>query len=111
LEPAGECNVKKFFSVMMVAVLILTACAAPPQPHILSFDLQAGTVSGTARGICIVEVFSDGGDEGARFEGQAVADSNGAFTFEKSVPLTRPFLTATAADPDGRTGEFSQPVQ
>ncbi|HEX9922206.1 MAG TPA: NosD domain-containing protein, partial [Anaerolineae bacterium] len=79
-------------------------------PSILKFDLQAGTVSGTACANCTVEIFSDDGDEGAIFEGQAKADANGAFTFEKGIPLPGPFLTATATDPDGSTSEFSRPT-
>ena len=85
--------------------------STPQPPTILNFDLDAGIVSGMACANCIVEIFSDGDDEGAIFEGQAVADSNGAFTFEKGVPLTGPFLTATATDPDGSTSEFSPPVR
>ncbi|HEX9837733.1 MAG TPA: Ig-like domain-containing protein, partial [Anaerolineales bacterium] len=87
------------------------AQGTPPPPAILNFDLQAGTVSGTACANCTVEIFSDSGDEGAIYEGRVVADGNGAFIFEKGAPLAGPFLTATATDPDGNTSEFSQPSQ
>jgi hypothetical protein len=85
--------------------------STPHPPRILGLDLQAGTVSGTACGMCIVEMFSDNGDEGAIFEGQATADEKGAFILEKGAPLAGPFLTATATDHDGSTSEFSSPAQ
>ncbi len=79
----------------------------PQPPAILNFDLQAGTVSGVACPNCTVEIFSDNGDEGAIYEGQALTDENGAFTFEKGAPLAGSFPTATATDPGGSTSEFS----
>jgi titin len=83
----------------------------PQPPVILNFDLQAGTVTGTACPNCTVEIFSDNGDEGAIYEEQALADENGAFTLEKGASLAGPFLTATATDADGNTSEFSPPAQ
>jgi hypothetical protein len=83
----------------------------PQPPRLLNFDLQAGTVSGVACANCSVEIFSDNDAEGAIYEGQTEADESGAFTFMKGAPLTGPFLTATATDPNGNTSEFSQPVQ
>ncbi|HET9590336.1 MAG TPA: NosD domain-containing protein, partial [Anaerolineales bacterium] len=80
-------------------------------PRILSFDLKTGTVSGTACPNCIIEIFSDGGDQGAIFEGSIIADRNGAFAFMKAASLAGPFLTATATDPDGNTSEFSLPAR
>ena len=85
--------------------------STPQPPLILNFDLQTGTVSGTACANCVVEIFSDGSDEGAIFEGWIIADNNGAFTFIKGAPLTGPLLTATATDPDGSTSELSPPTQ
>ena len=76
----------------------------------MNFDLQTGTVSGTACANCIVEIFSDNGDEGAIFEGWILADENSSFTFEKGASLAGPFLTATATDADGNTSEFSPPT-
>jgi hypothetical protein len=92
-------------------IIITNPDNSTPQPHILMFDLQAGTVSGTACGMCIVDVFSDGGDEGAIYEGRAQADENGVFRFEKGASLAGPFLTATTTDPHGSTSEFSAPTQ
>lgn len=83
----------------------------PQPPVILNVDIQTGTVSGTACANCIVEIFSDNGDEGAIYEGQVQADANGAFTFEKGTSLAGPFLTGTATDADGSTSEFSPPSQ
>jgi hypothetical protein len=79
-------------------------------PRILDFDLAAGMVSGTACANCTVELFSDNGDEGAIYEGQAESDSDGVFSFEKGAPLAGPFLTATATDTDGSTSEFLPPA-
>jgi hypothetical protein len=79
-------------------------------PLILEFDLQAGNLAGVASANCTVEIFSDSGDEGAVYEGQTKADSNGAFTFRKGVTFTGPHLTATATTPDGSTSQFSAPT-
>ena len=80
-------------------------------PLILEFDLQVGSLTGLACANCIVEVFSDSKNEGGIYEGQAVADSTGFFTFSKGVAFTGPHLTATATGADGSTTEFSQPTQ
>jgi len=81
-------------------------------PRIISFDLQAGMVSGTACSNCIVEIFSDNGDEeGEIYEGRTQASEDGAFTFAKGASLRGPYLTATATTPDGSTSEFSLPTQ
>src|SRR3990170_4490962 len=84
--------------------------AARQPPLIINWDLEAGSLSGVACGNCTVEIFSDSGDEGANYEGQTEAEENGAFTFMKGAPLTGPFLTTTATDPGGSTGEFSLPT-
>ena len=80
-------------------------------PLLINWDLQAGTVSGSTCANCIVEVFSDSGDEGTIYEGRAEADANGAFNFAKGAPLSGPFLSANATFPDGSTSEFSPPTQ
>jgi len=79
-------------------------------PLILEFDLQVGSLAGWACANCTVEVFSDSSDEGAIYEGQTKADSNGEFNFSKGVSFTGPHLTATATAPDGNTSEFSAPT-
>jgi titin len=70
----------------------------------------ATRVSGTACPGCTVEVFSDDEDEGRVYEGEAVADADGRFTFAKPAGLTGPFVTATATDGEGNTSEFSAPT-
>jgi hypothetical protein len=76
-------------------------------PVLLDFDLKAGTVAGAASAGCTVEVFSDSGNEGAIYEGQAVADEKGMFAYDNGTGFSGPFLTATATDADGNTSEFS----
>ncbi|MFZ0492388.1 MAG: cellulase family glycosylhydrolase [Acidimicrobiia bacterium] len=76
-------------------------------PALFDFDLQAGTLVGAACAGCVVEVFSDAGDEGAIYEGQAVADEEGRFTFDNGTAFEGPFLTATATDLAGNTSGFS----
>lgn len=58
-----------------------------------------------------MEIYSNSGDAGPVYEGQAVADENGAFTLERAAPLEGSFLTATATDHDGSTSEFSTSTQ
>jgi parallel beta-helix repeat protein len=79
-------------------------------PVIFDFDLSAGTVAGTTCDGCTVEIFSDSSDEGAIFEGQMGADSNGVFAFEKGTAFAGPYLTATAHDDHGDTSKFSTPT-
>lgn len=79
-------------------------------PAIAAFDLAAGLVSGVACSNCLVQIYSDEDNEGRVFEGQAVADGGGVFSFVKSGPLTGPHLTATATDAGGTTSMFSVPT-
>ena len=80
-------------------------------PLLLGFDLQAGSLTGWTHPNSIVEIFSDGSDEGAFYEGRVVADGSGAFAFRKEAAFTGPRLTTTATDPDGNTSEFSLPTE
>jgi hypothetical protein len=66
-------------------------------------------ISGTACPGCTVEVFSDAEDEGRFYEGSAIANAVGEFTFTKPASLTGPYVTATATDQEGNTSEFSAP--
>jgi hypothetical protein len=59
---------------------------------------------------CTVEVFSDAEDEGAIYEGVAVADHAGRWTLTRPVGFTGPNLTATATNLTGSTSEFSEPT-
>lgn len=79
-------------------------------PFITDFDLGAGTIMGTTCANCTVEIFSDSSDEGEIYEGQAVADGLGVFTFNKGASFTGPHLTTTSTDSDGNTSEFSMPT-
>jgi len=76
---------------------------------ILEFVTPWGAIGSACPG-CTVEVFSDAEDEGRVYEGSAVADATGRFTFAKPARLTGPYVTATATDPEGNTSEFSAPV-
>jgi parallel beta-helix repeat protein len=76
-------------------------------PLLFDFDLEAGTLVGAACAQCTVEIFSDSGNEGAVYEGQAVADENGMFTYDNGTAFWGPFLTAIATDVNGNSSEFS----
>ena len=67
----------------------------------------AGPVAGTACAGCTVDVFSDSANEGRTYEGSAVTDGSGAWTFPGQV--SGPNLTATATNSAGSTSEFSSP--
>ncbi|MFC2064453.1 NosD domain-containing protein [Chloroflexota bacterium] len=77
-------------------------------PIIFDFNLEDGTVVGSACVLCAVEIFSDSGNEGAIYEGQAIADDNGMFNLDKDTSFAGPFLTAIATDASGTSSEFSQ---
>ncbi len=70
-------------------------------------NLTEAGVSGTACANCTVEVFSDPGSQGLRYEGFTTADPTGAFTFNKR--LLGPNVTTTATDSVGNTSPFSAP--
>jgi hypothetical protein len=76
-------------------------------PGIESFDLASGVVTGTACAGCRIEVFSDEGEQGAWYEGAAVADWAGEFSLHLGAALHGPHLTATATDAQGNTSAFS----
>jgi len=76
-------------------------------PLLLDFDLASGIVSGITCANCMVEIFSDEGDEGREYEGNTTVDASGAFVFASRRPLPGPHLTATATDNRGNTSGFS----
>ena len=79
-------------------------------PKIFDLDSKMGTLTGVTCANCIVEIFSDQSNDGAIYEGQAIADEMGIFTFSKGASFTGPHLTATVTDPDGNTSGFSRPL-
>jgi len=67
-------------------------------------------VRGSAPPNSSVEVFSDEGEEGRLFQGSTLANEEGIFTFGMPVGrFTGPHVTATTADADGNTSQFSSP--
>ena len=92
-----------------LGICLLGGNTALGAPLIVDFDLTGGLITGTSCARCAVDIFSDSGDEGAAYEGQAVADSSGVFTFNKGAPFVNTNITSTATDADGNTSEFSRP--
>jgi len=91
---------------------IRTTCegaACPPVPVVTA--VTSSRVSGTACPGCTIEVFSDHDGQGKLYEGTAVANGTGAFTFTKTGWLAGPNVTATATDGAGSTSAFSSPVR
>ncbi|MFC1983785.1 hypothetical protein ACFLVO_02065 [Chloroflexota bacterium] len=76
-------------------------------PTIVNFDLDNGTVTGSALANCTIEIFSDISNERVIYQGQTITDSSGSFVFKKGTSLASPHLTATATDADGNTSGFS----
>ena len=64
-------------------------------------------LTGTSCANCTVEIFSDAGNEGKKFEGVALANGSGAWTF--NGPVSGPNVTATATDASNNTSQFSAP--
>lgn len=65
------------------------------------------SVTGTACPGCLVDVYSDGADEGATYHGTVTANGGGTWSF--SGVVAGPFVTATATTAAGSTSEFSAP--
>jgi hypothetical protein len=66
----------------------------------------AGSAAGTSScPNCIIDVFSDGVDEGRKYEGSTLADEGGAWLFPG--PTSGPKVTATVTRGDGSTSELS----
>ena len=61
---------------------------------------------GTACAPCVVEIFSDSGDEGRVFEGTVISN-DGTWTFDGA--LSGPHVTATNTDISNNTSPFSAP--
>jgi len=81
-----------------------------PAASVASADSQAGNLSGNTCANCIVEIFSDRGSEGAIYEGRAIADANGDFSFEKGKPFAGPNVTLTATTVNDSTSGFTTAV-
>jgi len=71
------------------------------------FSVGSKGVSGTACTDCTVELFSDDAGQGRIYEGSAIANALGRFTFAKPGTLAGPYLTATATAAEGSTSVFS----
>lgn len=69
----------------------------------------AGGATGTSCAGCVVEIFSDAGDEGKIYHGTVDATAGGAWSYTGA--LTGPNITATATQPGSSiyTSEFSAP--
>ncbi|HET7710590.1 MAG TPA: hypothetical protein VFL80_01535, partial [Thermoanaerobaculia bacterium] len=59
---------------------------------------------------CAIEIFSDRGSQARFYEGTALADAGGRFTFTKIGIIRGPNVTATATDPSGTTSALSATV-
>ena len=81
-----------------------------PAPWVSDSDQADGLAIGSACPGCVVELFSDLGDEGLVYEGQATADAAGAFRFSKRGPLEGSTIVATATGAAGNTSELSRPA-
>lgn len=84
---------------------IKTSCATMPQLSAVSLTTLTGTADANGR----IEFFSDDEDEGRIYEGFAIADGGGAFTFTRPGGFAGPNVTATSTDVNGNTSAFSAP--
>ncbi|RKY81718.1 hypothetical protein DRQ07_03275, partial [candidate division KSB1 bacterium] len=72
-------------------------------PVITQYDPAAGTAPPNS----VVEIYSDSGNQGEKFEAKVNADANGNWTWNGTA--AGPYLTATASDINGNTSSFSYP--
>jgi hypothetical protein len=79
-----------------------------PAPPILQ-SVSGSTVTGTACPNCAIEIYSDEREQGRTYEGSAIADASGRFSFTRDGSLRGPGITALATDAAGSTSAFSAP--
>lgn len=78
------------------------------KPRIIEYDLVSGILKGFADPNSTIEIFSDSLDEGRAYEGSAITDETGAFTFSRDFSFVGPNLTTTFTDTHGATSPFSE---
>lgn len=64
-------------------------------------------LTGTSLPGCVIDIYSDGEDEGRVYYGSTTADGAGNWSYAE--PVGGPNATATCTDPAGNTSEFSAP--
>jgi len=91
--------------------LVEQANAGLRPPYIYSVDLARGLLSGSGCASCSIEIFSTwDGEEGEFYEGRAVADGQGHYSFDLGQAFRYENVTATATDAQGDTSAFSRPA-
>ncbi|HVT45052.1 MAG TPA: right-handed parallel beta-helix repeat-containing protein, partial [Thermoanaerobaculia bacterium] len=105
-SPTHRIRRNSIFENATAPIAITTGAPVPQPPSITSVTLSA--VEGSACSGCTVEIFSDSGSQGRRYEGSVVAAASGKFTFTGAV--AGPNVTATATEADGSTSAFSLPA-
>ncbi|MFN8424220.1 MAG: right-handed parallel beta-helix repeat-containing protein [Anaerolineae bacterium] len=75
------------------------------QPPVL--HLSGARVIGRSCPLCVVEFYSDPGDEAARYEGSITADNGGNAVFSAPGPFAHRFVTALSTDPDGNSSALA----
>jgi hypothetical protein len=94
------------FSNGFMAIYLEGGNAGLAAPVITEYDINSGTVKGSACAGCTVELFSSNGREGKYFEGDAQVDKDGRFSFSGGRTQA-PCFTVTVTDAEGNTSEFS----
>jgi hypothetical protein len=67
------------------------------------------SVAGMAGPNALVQIFTDSGNQGAQYQGDAKADASGHFAWNGTLAGPLPNVTAVAIDPSGNTSSFSAP--
>jgi parallel beta-helix repeat protein len=69
-------------------------------------SVSESEIAGTATPMSVIEIFTDGDDEGQIFQGVAMAGSGGNFSWTGSLEGLYDSIRATATDTAGNTSEF-----
>ncbi|MFC2077484.1 NosD domain-containing protein [Candidatus Bipolaricaulota bacterium] len=81
----------------------------PAAPSLVEFNLALGVATGRSCAGCSIELYSDQGSQGGRYEAGTLTDAQGFFAIDVDHAFHGPNLTVLATGPSNSTSVFSAP--